>query len=124
MLGGRSLTVSFPQANRGGGRPPSERPLQDRPFGSSAGYDSENKLSVGNLSWTVDDESLGAKFSDVHGKVLDAEVTFDKESGRSRGFGFVIYSNAEEVNETIQNLDGVVRQFLNIYFIVQSCTLC
>ncbi len=98
--------------------------MQDRPFGSGAGYDSENKLSVGNLSWTVDDESLRAKFSDVHGKVLDAKVTIDKESGRSHGFGFINYSNAEEVNEAIQNLDGVVRQFLNIYFIVQSCTLC
>ncbi|CAK9199624.1 unnamed protein product [Sphagnum troendelagicum] len=70
-------------------------------------YDSEKKLFVGNLSWTVDDESIGAKFSDLHGKVLDAKVTFDKESGRSCGFGFVTYSNAEEVNEAIQNLDGV-----------------
>ncbi|CAK9199479.1 unnamed protein product [Sphagnum troendelagicum] len=68
----------------------------DRPFDSGAGYDSENKLFVGNLSWTVDDESLGAKFSNLHGKVLDAKVTFDKESGRSLGFGFVTYSNAEE----------------------------
>ncbi|CAK9259629.1 unnamed protein product [Sphagnum jensenii] len=79
----------------------------DRPFDSGAGYDSEKKLFVGNLSWTVDDESIGAKFSDLHGKVLDAKVTFDKESGRSCGFGFVTYSNAEEVNEAIQNLDGV-----------------
>jgi nucleolin len=98
--------------------------LQDRPFDSSAGYDSENKLFVGNLSWTVDDESLRAKFSDQYGMVLDAKLTFDKESGRSCGFGSVTYTNAEEVNEAIQNLDGVVRQFLNIYFIVQSCTLC
>jgi nucleolin len=90
--------------------------LQDRPFGSGAGYDSENKLFVGNLSWTVDDESLGAKFSDLHGKILDAKVTFDKESGRSRGFGFVTYSNAEEANEAIQNLDGVVRQFSEYLF--------
>ncbi|CAM6079457.1 unnamed protein product [Sphagnum tenellum] len=45
----------------------------DRPFDSGAGYDSENKLFVGNLSWTVDDESLGAKFSNLHGKVLDAK---------------------------------------------------
>ncbi|CAM6011512.1 unnamed protein product [Sphagnum balticum] len=79
----------------------------DRPFDSGVGYDSENKLFVGNLSWTMDDESLGAKFSDLHGMVLDAKVTFDKESGRSHGFGFVTYSNAKEVNEAIQNLDGV-----------------
>ncbi|CAK9276211.1 unnamed protein product [Sphagnum jensenii] len=107
MLGGRALTVSFPQANRGGGRPPSERPLRDRPFGGGGGggYDSENKLFVGNLSWSVDDESLQAKFSD-YGKVLDARVIYDRETGRSRGFGFVTYSNADEVNDAIQNLDG------------------
>ncbi|CAM6032794.1 unnamed protein product [Sphagnum compactum] len=106
VLGGRALTVSFPQANRGGGRPPSERPLRDRPFGGGGGgYDSENKLFVGNLSWSVDDESLRAKFSD-YGKVLDARVIYDRETGRSRGFGFVTYSNADEVNDAIQNLDG------------------
>jgi nucleolin len=103
-LGGRALTVSFPQANRGGARVPSERPFRDRPFGGG-GYDSENKLFIGNLSWGVDDESLRAKFSD-YGKVLDAKVIYDRESGRSRGFGFVTYSNADEVNDAIQNLDG------------------
>jgi RNA recognition motif-containing protein len=61
--------------------------LQDRPFGGGAGYDSANKLFAIDLSWTVDDESLRAKFSDC-GKVLDAKVIFDKESGRSHGFGF------------------------------------
>jgi hypothetical protein len=73
------LTMRKPWLPR---RPPSGRPLQDRPFGGGAGYDSPNKLS-----WTVDDESLRAKFSDC-GKVLDAKVIFDKESGRSHGFEF------------------------------------
>jgi nucleolin len=50
----------------------------------------------------VDDESLRAKFSDC-GKVLEAKVIFDKESGRSHGFGFVTYSNVDKVNEAIQN---------------------
>jgi nucleolin len=127
MLGGRALTVSFPQANRGGGRSPSERPLRDRPFGGGGGgggYDSENKLFVGNLSWSVDDESLRAKFSD-YGKVLDARVIYDRETGRSRGFGFVTYSNADEVNDAIQNLDGAVRQLPSysvafLMFIIQN----
>ncbi|CAM6013234.1 unnamed protein product [Sphagnum balticum] len=87
----------------------SGRPLQDRPFGGGAGFDSANKLFVSNLSWTVNDESLRAKFSDC-GKVLDAKVIFDKESGRSHGFGFVTYSNVDKVNEAIQNLDGVLHK--------------
>jgi nucleolin len=117
-LGGRALTVSFPQTNRGGGRPPSERPLRDRPFGGGGGgYDSENKLFVGNLSWSVDDESLRAKFSDYG--------IYDRETGRSRGFGFVTYSNADEVNDAIQNLDGAVRQLPSysvafLMFIIQN----
>ncbi len=121
-LGGRALTVSFPQANRGGARVPSERPFRDRPFGGG-GYDSENKLFIGNLSWGVDDESLRAKFSD-YGKVLDAKVIYDRESGRSRGFGFVTYSNADEVNDAIQNLDGAVRQLPSVYFVSLSCSSC
>jgi RNA recognition motif-containing protein len=83
--------------------------LQDRLFGGGAGYDSANKLFVIYLSWTVDDESLWAKFSDC-GKVLDVKVIFDKESGRSHGFGFVIYSNVDKVNEAIQKLDGVLHK--------------
>jgi RNA recognition motif-containing protein len=57
----------------------------------------------------VDDESLRAKFSDC-GKVLDAKVIFDEESGRSHGFGFVAYSNVDEVNEAMQKLDGVLHK--------------
>lgn len=41
------------------------------------------------------------------GTVLDAKVIYDRESGRSRGFGFVTYGSAEEVNNAISNLDGV-----------------
>jgi nucleolin len=107
MLGGRSLTISFPQSNRAD----RSHPLPQREFGSNGGdgsgsYDSENKLFVGNLSWGVDDASLQTMFSD-YGKVVDAKVVYDRETGRSRGFGFVTVSTAAEVNDAIQNLDGV-----------------
>ncbi len=110
MLGGRSLTISFPQSNRAD----RSHPLPQREFGSNGGdgsgsYDSENKLFVGNLSWGVDDASLQTMFSD-YGKVVDAKVVYDRETGRSRGFGFVTVSTAAEVNDAIQNLDGVVSQ--------------
>jgi len=106
MLGGRSLTVSFPQSNRAD----RSHPLPQREFGSNGGggsgsYDSENKLFVGNLSWGVDDASLQTTFSD-YGKVVDASVVYDRETARSCGFGFVTLSTAAEVNDGIQNLDG------------------
>ena len=45
-------------------------------------------LYVGNLSWGVDDDSLRTFFEN-YGEVTDARVVTDRETGRSRGFGFV-----------------------------------
>lgn len=39
---------------------------------------------------------------------MEAKVVYDRESGRSRGFGFVTYSSAEEVDNAIDSLNGVV----------------
>ena len=47
-----------------------------------------NKLFVGGLSWGTDDQSLGEAFA-AHGTVEEARVITDRDSGRSRGFGFV-----------------------------------
>lgn len=46
------------------------------------------------------------------GKVVEAKVVYDRDSGRSRGFGFVTYSSAEEVNNALDSLNGVVCSFL------------
>ena len=62
---------------------------------------------VGNLAWGVDDLALENLFSE-QGKVMEARVVYDRESGRSRGFGFVTYSSVEEVNSAIEYLNGVV----------------
>ena len=51
---------------------------------------------MGNLAWGVDDLALENSFSE-QGKVREARVVYDRESGRSRGFGFVTYSSAEEI---------------------------
>ncbi|EEF42939.1 ribonucleoprotein, chloroplast, putative [Ricinus communis] len=64
-----------------------------------------NRLYVGNLSWSVDNLALESFFSE-QGKVVDAKVVYDRESGRSRGFGFVTYSSAEEVENAIDSLNG------------------
>lgn len=62
---------------------------------------------MGNLSWGVDNSALANLFSE-QGEVLEARIIYDRESGRSRGFGFVTYGSAEEVENAISNLDGAV----------------
>lgn len=61
------------------------------------------KLYVGNLAWGVADDDLQQLFS-AHGSVSSAVVITDRESGRSRGFGFVEMENGAE--EAIEALDG------------------
>lgn len=68
------------------------------------------KLFVGNLSYNVTTDQLRDKFSEF-GTVVDAIVLTDKFSGRSKGFGFVTMSSAEEANAAVaalneQELDG------------------
>jgi len=98
-LDGRPLRVNY-------GPPPSRGDAPRGGRGSSAGYDSSNRVYVGNLSWGVDNDALETLFSE-QGKVLDARVVYDRESGRSRGFGFVTYNTAEEVISAIESLNGV-----------------
>jgi len=68
------------------------------------------KLYVGNLSWNTTDDTLRNAFGD-YGQVLDSIVMRDRDTGRSRGFGFVTFSNNQEADAAIaalneQELDG------------------
>jgi RNA recognition motif-containing protein len=63
------------------------------------------KLFVGNLPWTVNDDILKAAF-ESHGVVLSAKVINDRQTGRSRGFGFVEMENETEANTAIEALNG------------------
>lgn len=63
------------------------------------------KLFVGNLAYTVSDESLREHFSQV-GNVESAMVIKDKMSNRSKGFGFVEMSSEAEAQKAIETLDG------------------
>ena len=65
----------------------------------------KNKLYVGNLPFSENDESIQALFSDS-GTVTSASVICDRETGRSKGFGFVEMSTDEEAAAAIAALDG------------------
>lgn len=90
--------------------PPPPRRESPLPRMGRGGATSANRVYVGNLAWGVDDLALETLFSE-QGKVVEAKVVYDRESGRSRGFGFVTYSSAEEVNSAIETLNGVVSIF-------------
>lgn len=64
------------------------------------------KLFVGSLPWAVDDAKLAEIFSQA-GTVVTARVIKDRETGRSRGFGFVEMSTDEEADLAIKNLNGL-----------------
>jgi RNA recognition motif-containing protein len=63
------------------------------------------KMYVGNLSYDTTDDSLNAAFA-AHGEVASASVITDRETGRSRGFGFVEMNNDEEAKAAMAALDG------------------
>lgn len=62
------------------------------------------KIYVGNLPWRVDDAELSSMFT-PHGSVISASVVMDRETGRSRGFGFVEMSD-DDSRKAISELDG------------------
>lgn len=63
------------------------------------------KLYVGNLSYSVTDEDLTNLFSQC-GTVESAKVIQDRDSGRSKGFGFVEMSTDQEASDAINKLNG------------------
>ncbi len=71
------------------------------------------KLFVGSLPWSASDEDLQTAFA-AHGNVLSAKVVTDKETRRSRGFGFVEFETEAEANAAIQALNGAELKGRNI----------
>ncbi|CAN6239068.1 unnamed protein product [Urochloa humidicola] len=91
LYGGRTMKVNFAD------RPKPKLPLYP---------ETEHKLFVGNLSWTVTSEMLTETFQRC-GNVVGARVLYDGETGRSRGYGFVCYSTKEEMDEALSSLNGM-----------------
>lgn len=113
-LDGRSLRVNY------GPPPPKRDDSSFRGSRNASRFDNPNRIHVSNLAWGVDDLTLENLFRE-HGNVVEAKVVYDRESGRSRGFGFITYNSAEEVNNAIQSLDGTVSShwpfiFMRLFF--------
>lgn len=63
------------------------------------------KLFVGSLPWATTSQDLNDLFA-PHGAIVSAKVLTDRETGKSRGFGFVEFENNDEAQGAIQALDG------------------
>lgn len=64
-----------------------------------------NKLYVGNLPYTVRDEDLHQAFS-AFGSVNSAKVMMERDTGRSKGFGFVEMGNDSEAQSAVEGMNG------------------
>lgn len=65
-----------------------------------------SKLYVGNLPYSVTNDSLAHNFAE-YGSVASAKVMMDRDSGRSKGFGFVEMSSPAEAQAAIRGMNGL-----------------
>jgi len=63
------------------------------------------KLFVGSLSWNTDDRGLYEAFAPF-GEIQEAVVITDRDTGRSRGFGFVTYASDDAADEAVAAMNG------------------
>lgn len=63
-----------------------------------------NKLFIGSLPWSINSDSLRELFAQ-YGEITDAVVIVDRDSGRSKGFGFVTFSSEESAQKALE-MDG------------------
>ena len=63
------------------------------------------KLFIGNLSWNIDDDGLQQAF-EKFGSMEEVRVIKDRETGRSRGFGFITFAEEESAQNAISEMDG------------------
>ena len=66
----------------------------------------ENKLYVGNLAYSVRDDNLQQEMG-AFGNVMSAKVMMDRDTGRSKGWGTVLFETREQAQAAIQGFNGV-----------------
>ncbi|MBD3369997.1 RNA-binding protein [Candidatus Fermentibacteria bacterium] len=74
----------------------------------------KNKLFVGGLSWSITDDTLREAFA-PHGEIEEAKVILDRNTGRSRGFGFVTFESAENAKAAMEAMDNAVLEERSIH---------
>ena len=65
-----------------------------------------NKVFVGGLSWNTKEPGLEMVFNEI-GEVSSVKIITDRETGRSRGFGFVEFTSEEDAAAAVEKLDGI-----------------
>ena len=64
-----------------------------------------SKLFVGGIAWATSDDGLREAF-EAFGDVTEAKIITDRETGRSRGFGFVTFTTSEAAEAAIEGMNG------------------
>lgn len=96
--------------------------FSDKPKAKEPLYpETDHKLFVGNLSWSVTSESLTKAFQE-YGNVVGARVLYDGQTGRSRGYGFVSYETKLEMETALEALNGVVSLVLHVLLFLHFIT--
>ncbi|KAE8661231.1 RNA-binding protein CP33 [Hibiscus syriacus] len=103
QVGGRTVKVNFPEVPRGGEKEVMGPRIRR---GYTSFIDSPYKIYAGNLGWRVSSEGLRDAFATQPG-LLSAKVIYERDTGRSRGFGFVSFESAETVEAALSAMNGV-----------------
>ena len=83
-----------------------ERDIKAKRAAAEAGARSiPSRLFVGGLSWDTNADDLRAAFEKI-GSVADAAVVMDRDTGKSRGFGFVTMADRKDASKAIDEMDG------------------
>jgi RNA recognition motif-containing protein len=64
-----------------------------------------NKLFVGNLSFTMNEADLQETFG-AYGEITDITIPLDRDTKKSKGFGFITFKGADSAQNALKNLDG------------------
>ncbi|XP_022763252.1 glycine-rich RNA-binding protein GRP1A-like [Durio zibethinus] len=70
-----------------------------------ASADVEYRCFVGGLAWATDDRSLEEAFS-TFGEIIESKIINDRETGRSKGFGFVTFRDEKSMRDAIEGMNG------------------
>jgi len=85
-------------------KPPALRQISRTALGLTMQQDDPLKLFVGGLPWALTSDDLREVFAEF-GSITEANVVYDRETGRSRGFGFVAFSEEASASDAIKAMD-------------------